>query len=101
MYVILRSVGIGTYFMHMRAQSICISFSDLCGQVYNAGPSRAAEAQQDYRAVAADPTDTLAYTPVRGHSTMRGECIGHFQSCMTEIYLHIDARMADYIRTHP
>ena len=51
--------------MHMRAQSICISFSDLCGQVYNAGPSRAAEAQQDYRAVAADPTDTLAYTPVR------------------------------------
>ena len=22
--------------------------------------------------------------------------IGHFKSCMTEIYLHIDARMADY-----
>ena len=21
--------------------------------------------------------------------------------CMTDIYLHIDARMADYIRTHP
>ena len=33
--------------------------------------------------------------------TMRAELIGHFQSCMTEIYLHIDARMADYIRTHP
>ena len=27
--------------------------------------------------------------------------IGHFQPCVTEIYLHIDARMAGYIRTHP
>ena len=33
--------------------------------------------------------------------TMRAELIGHYQPCMTEIYLHIDARMADYIRTHP
>ena len=33
--------------------------------------------------------------------TMRVELIGNFQPCMTEIYLHIDARMADYIRTHP
>ena len=32
---------------------------------------------------------------------MRAELIGHFEPCMTEIYLHIDARMADYIRTHP
>ena len=32
---------------------------------------------------------------------MRVELIGHFEPCMTEIYLHIDARMADYIRTHP
>ena len=32
---------------------------------------------------------------------MRVELIGHFKPCMTEIYLHIDARMADYIRTHP
>ena len=32
---------------------------------------------------------------------MRVELIGHFQPCMTDIYLHIDARMADYIRTHP
>ena len=32
---------------------------------------------------------------------MRAELIGHFQPCMTEIHLHIDARMADYIRTHP
>ena len=31
---------------------------------------------------------------------MRAELIGDFKSCMTEIYLHIDARMADYIRTH-
>ena len=33
--------------------------------------------------------------------TMRAELIGHFEACMTEIYLHIDARVADYIRTHP
>ena len=32
---------------------------------------------------------------------MRAELIGHFKACMTDIYLHIDARMADYIRTHP
>ena len=32
---------------------------------------------------------------------MRAELIGHFEPCMTEIYLHIYARMADYIRTHP
>ena len=35
-----------------------------------------------------------------GACTMRAELIGHFEPCMTEIYLHIDARMADYIRTH-
>ena len=29
---------------------------------------------------------------------MRGELIGHVKACMTEIYLHIDARVADYIR---
>ena len=34
-------------------------------------------------------------------ATMRAELIGHIEPCMTEIYLHIDARMADYIRTHP
>ena len=32
---------------------------------------------------------------------MRAELIGHFEACMTDIYLHIDARMADNIRTHP
>ena len=37
----------------------------------------------------------------RLNGTMRAELIGHFQPCMTDIYLHIDARMADYIRTHP
>ena len=36
-----------------------------------------------------------------GKGTMRAELIGHFQPCMTDIYLHIDARMSDYIRTHP
>ena len=38
---------------------------------------------------------------VRDLFTMRAELIGDFEPCMTEIYLHIDARMADYIRTHP
>ena len=33
--------------------------------------------------------------------TMRAELIGHFKACVTEIYLHIDARVADYIRKHP
>ena len=32
---------------------------------------------------------------------MRAELIGHFKPCMTDIYLYIYARMADYIRTHP
>ena len=32
---------------------------------------------------------------------MRVQLIGHFEPCMTEIYLHIDARMADYMATHP
>ena len=33
--------------------------------------------------------------------TMRAGLIGDFEPCMTEIYLHIDARMANCIRTHP
>ena len=32
---------------------------------------------------------------------MRADIIGYFKACMTDIYLHIYARMADYIRTHP
>ena len=32
---------------------------------------------------------------------MRAELIGHFEPCMTDIYLYIYARMAYYIRTHP
>ena len=34
-------------------------------------------------------------------STLRVQLIGHFKACMPEIYLHIDARMADYMATHP
>eukprot|EP01048_Picozoa_sp_COSAG05_P032931 COSAG05_NODE_12910_length_449_cov_1.320000_2_plen_30_part_01 len=30
---------------------------------------------------------------------MRSDIIGHFKPCVTDIYIHIDARMADYIRT--
>ena len=32
---------------------------------------------------------------------MRADLMGHFIACMTDIYLHIDARMADDIATHP
>eukprot|EP01048_Picozoa_sp_COSAG05_P014131 COSAG05_NODE_1572_length_4520_cov_2.148157_3_plen_33_part_00 len=32
---------------------------------------------------------------------MRVELIGQFEPCMTEIYLYIDARMADYIHALP
>ena len=35
---------------------------------------------------------------LRHACTMRAEIIGHFEPCMTDIYIHIDARMADYIR---
>ena len=41
-------------------------------------------------------------TTVRlGAVRMRVHIIGHLQTCMTEIYLHIVARMADYMDTHP
>ena len=32
---------------------------------------------------------------------VRAEHTGHFKPCMTDIYLPIDARMADYIRMQP
>ena len=32
---------------------------------------------------------------------MRVQLIGHLLPCMTDIYLHIVARMADYMATHP
>ena len=32
---------------------------------------------------------------------MRADIIGHLKSCVTDIYLYIDARTADYIHTHP
>ena len=37
----------------------------------------------------------------RHQRTMRVELVGYFKPCMTEIYIHIDAREADYIHTHP
>ena len=50
-----------------------------------------------------DPVDGSGEGPPSrlAHHTMRAELIGHFQPCMTDIYLHTVARMADYIRTHP
>ena len=44
--------------------------------------------------------DTARFAPGKC-ATMRADIIGHFKPCMTDIYLHIDARMADYIHTHP
>ena len=32
---------------------------------------------------------------------MRVDIIGHLKSCMTDIYLYIDARTADSVHTHP
>ena len=32
---------------------------------------------------------------------VRVHIIGHLQPCITEIYLHIVARMADYMEAHP
>ena len=34
-------------------------------------------------------------------SVCRVHVLSYFKACMTEIYLHIDARMAEYIRTRP
>ena len=52
-------------------------------------------------------TDVMVSGPAMGDTqsqeggTMRAELSGHFKACMAEIYLHIDARVSDYIRTHP
>ena len=37
----------------------------------------------------------------RAQHTMRVQLIGHFQPRMTDMLLHIDARMADYMAPHP
>ena len=39
--------------------------------------------------------------PTARYLRVRVQLIGHLQPCMTEIYLHIVARMADYMATHP
>ena len=56
-----------------------------CGQLDYTVPKRARAAQ-----VRAKRSSSHQAEP-----TMRAELIGHFEPCMTEIYLHIDARMAD------
>ena len=47
------------------------------------------------------PPPPLRLLPLLLVLRVRVDIIGHLKSCMTDIYLHIDARMADYIRTHP
>ena len=54
-------------------------------------PSREAEIRAD---MVSGITQQFSYT-------IRVELIGHFKPCITDIYLHIDARMSDYIHTHP
>ena len=44
-------------------------------------------------------SDTCKGEPHQSAALVRQ--IGHFKPCMTDIYLHIDARMADYMATHP
>ena len=59
--------------------------------------------QDDYGALISLQSVERAHIdrPCPAAYTMRAELIGHFEPCMTDIYQHIDARMADYIRTHP
>ena len=47
------------------------------------------------------PAGLVTLEQDRSALRVRVQLIGDFEACMTEIYLHIDARMADYIRTHP
>ena len=49
----------------------------------------------------AEQSRKLRSLVARRQSTMRVDIIGHCKPCMTGIFLHIDARMADYIHTHP
>ena len=49
------------------------------------------------------PSSAQAVFVSRSSSSVRVrvQLIGHLQPCMTDIYLHIVARMADYMATHP
>ena len=63
--------------------------------------AQADEAARVAAELAAQEAEDKAALSRREVTTMRVELIGHFEPCMAEIYLHIDARVADYIRTHP
>ena len=67
---------------------------------------RAAEEQREALEARIERIEEVEYTVLSEQKEMllilfQGLRIGHFQPCTTDIYLHIDARMADYIRTHP
>ena len=47
--------------------------------------------------IVTDTAPHTAFVSVR----VRVDIIGHLKSRVTEIYLYIDARTADYIHTHP
>eukprot|EP01048_Picozoa_sp_COSAG05_P015118 COSAG05_NODE_1787_length_4092_cov_1.788380_5_plen_261_part_00 len=64
-------------------------------------PAGGEEGVEEQQLAAADGGTAAEGASGATQGTMRAELIGHYPPCMTDIYLHIDARMADYIRTHP
>eukprot|EP01048_Picozoa_sp_COSAG05_P006911 COSAG05_NODE_468_length_9525_cov_30.402292_5_plen_530_part_00 len=67
---------------------------------YSSSTSAASSSAESYYD-AVDWLLVLEAVPKGAFDTMRAKLIGHFQPCATDFYLHIDARMAGYIRTHP
>ena len=81
--------------MRIAGRRICYCLSSQCA-VYSRSQVRI-QADEDI----ADSVAFINSVPSVTITTMRVELIGQFKPCMTDIYLHTDARMADYIRTHP
>ena len=67
---------------------------------FNINPFKSEADKLNERRSSSPPHPVFA-THAHIHLRVRAEIIGHSKACMTEIYLHIDARMADYIRAHP
>ena len=57
--------------------------------------------RQDVRASISQQNSPIHVTLAARTVRVRVQLIGHFEACMTEIYLHIGARMADCMDTHP
>ena len=74
------------------------SMEDLAARVYGDAGVWTSPAAQGGEAALSQYVQSLPSETTRA---MRAGLIGHFKPCVTDIYLHIDARMADYIHTHP